>query len=192
MRDLDVQVPGSSMSLSCSRKYFVGSETQVRYICELQGRLVNCRSSSIMGHSRSVASPSLVSLRTWSLAWPKCWGESYTCPCTGPASRVSSMYPEANHHPNIILMNGVLRPYHLPKDTAYTHCSQVYPYKPVCWTPAAPQSSCSLLRLSKGWQGSGPVRTSLEKKKLKILDPSNTQMLNCWIQPVFHPKDTEA
>lgn len=62
-RDLDVQVPGSSMSLSWPGKHFVGWRPRVRNdICELQGRFIDFLSSSIMVQKRSVASAHPVSL----------------------------------------------------------------------------------------------------------------------------------
>lgn len=56
-RDLDVQVPCSSMSLSQPGKHLVSWSPTVRNdICELQGRFIDFLSSSIVVQKRSVAS----------------------------------------------------------------------------------------------------------------------------------------
>lgn len=140
-RDLDVQVPGSSMSLSWPGKHLVDWWPTVRNgICELQGRFIDFLSSSIMVQKRSVASVRPVSLvidlakvLVWDLPLSMYWRSSQ--------SLNHVPWSQSSYFRSFWWF---LRPSHLPEDTAHKHSSQVCSCIPLSSTSAATQSGCRL------------------------------------------------
>lgn len=122
-RDLDVQVPDSSMSLSWPEKHLVDRWPTVRNgICELQGRFIDFLSSSIVVQKRSVASVRPVSLvidlakvLVWELPLSMYWRSS---------QRLNHVpWSKSSYFRSFWWF---LRPSHLPEDTAHKHSSQVW------------------------------------------------------------------